>query len=126
MSGDEFSAAYRPRPPAGGRRRPVRRSGRRQRAFLLVVGGLVTSALIGVGVGRAVMVRVWEEQSQARHDAEQAGQRPVGWVPGVDRGSHPRSAIPRAESERLVLGRTPAEVWQRFPNGPMPADIDDA
>lgn len=45
---------------------------------------------------------------------------------GIDRGSHSRSAIPRAEFEKLVLGKTPAEVWTRFPNGPMPVDINDA
>ena len=77
--------------------------------------------LVGVGVGRAVMVRVWEEQSRAR--SEQARKRPAGWVSGIDRGSHTRSAISRAEFEGLVLGKTPAEVWARFPNGPMPADI---
>ena len=27
---------------------------------------------------------------------------------------------------RVVIGKTPAEVWERFPNGPMPADVNDA
>lgn len=70
------------------------------------------------------MVKVWEAQSQAR--SEQARQRPVGWVPCIDRGSHSRSAMPRAEFEKLVLGKSPADVWERFPNGPMPADVDAA
>jgi hypothetical protein len=122
MSRDEFDADYRPRHQAADTRR--RGLGRRQRAFLLVAGVLLALALVGVGVGRAVMVRVWEEQSRAR--SEQAHRRPAGWVPGIDRGSHSRSAIPRAEFEKLVLGRSPAEVWSRFPNGPMPADIDAA
>jgi hypothetical protein len=115
---DEFDADYRPVPDR------VSRPRSRLVTVLVVVGVLLGLAVVGVGVGRAVMVRVWEEQSRAR--SEQARHRPVGWVSGIDRATHSRSAIPRAEFEKLVLRKTPAEVWERFPNGPMPADVNDA